>query len=79
MLTVTGLQKYYDYLACQNDAALTREKMESGKPNWGKKEDTLSAGNVDFPLSSKKKKRGKGLLRLMEAYSKHVEGLQMIQ
>lgn len=29
--------------------------------------------------SSKEKKKGKGFRRLIEAYSRHVEGLQMIQ
>ena len=42
-------------------------------------EETLPIQNSGSGASNKKKKKGKGLRRLIEAYSKHVEGLQMIQ
>ena len=52
-----------------------RKKSDRSKNN----EENLSLARLDSGSSSKKKKKGKGLLRLIEAYSKHVEGLQMIQ
>ena len=52
-----------------------RKKSDQSKKN----EEDLPLARLDSVSSSKKKKKGKGLLRLIEAYSKHVEGLQMIQ
>lgn len=53
------------------------ENVDHSKKN----EESVPSGRSESGSSSKKKKKkkGKGLLRLMEAYSKHVEGLQMIQ
>lgn len=51
------------------------ENVDHSKKN----EESVPSGRSDSGSSRKKKKKGKGLLRLMEAYSKHVEGLQMIQ
>lgn len=81
MLTFTGLQRYYEYLASQKstvtikDKGKEREKSHKSKRN----EENVQSGHPELGSSTKKKKKGKGLLRLMEAYSKHVEGLQMIQ
>ncbi|KAL9065684.1 MAG: hypothetical protein Q9161_008070 [Pseudevernia consocians] len=76
-----GLQRYYEYLASQKNAVLIKEKgKESEKLHQSKKnEENVASGRPDSGSSTKKKKRGRGLLRLMKAYSKHVEGLQMIQ
>ena len=51
------------------------ENVDHSKKN----EENVPSGRSESGSSSKKKKKGKGLLRLMGAYSKHVEGLQMIQ
>ena len=78
LLTFTGLQRYYEYLASRKNAAPTKEKRkeEEDFDCSGKK---VPFGPSDSGSSRQKKKKGKGLLRLIEAYSKHVEGLQMIQ
>lgn len=81
MLTYTGLQRYYDHLASQENAAPINEKRKEREKLYRskKKEETLSAEHPESISSGRREKRGKGLLRLMEAYSKHVEKLQMIQ
>ena len=56
------------------EKAQSRESSDSGIL-----EETLPTQNPGSGAASKKKKKGKGLRRLIEAYSKHVEGLQMIQ
>lgn len=50
--------------------ALDHDEKNEGK-NFPKGSGSASSG--------KQKKKGKGWLRLIEAYSRHVEGLQMIQ
>ncbi len=80
MLTLTGLQKYYEYLASQKNVVHTMEKREIVDRN-----KTTAA--VDYPhldrtdseFSGKKKRKGKGLRRLIGSYVRDVEGLQMIQ
>ena len=73
MLTVVGLQKYYDYLASQKTVIPTKEKVDRNK------RDEILSRDDSASSGTKKKKKGKRFLRLIESYSKHVEGLQMIQ
>lgn len=81
LLTSTGLQRYYEYLASRKNAAPTKEKRkeEEDIDCSTKNGENVPLGPSDSGSSRQKKKKGKGLLRLIEAYSKHVEGLQMIQ
>ena len=82
MLTLIGLQRYYDYLASQKIAATKKEVREDRENVDQRKRDERSPWvdpNEEKSSGKKKKKKGKGLLRLIEAYSRHVEGLQMIQ
>ena len=82
MLTLAGLQKYYDYLASQKTRTRTNDKMAQRKVlDWGKREEEFSSRDETNSASSgmKQKKKGKRFLRLIESYSRHVEGLQMIQ
>ena len=80
LLTFIGLQRYYDHLAQKNATPIIIEKGNRGESlDGGILEETLPIQNSGSRASSAKKKKGKGLRRLIEAYSKHVEGLQMIQ
>lgn len=84
-----GLQRYYDYLASQRNGVSTRDRTKDRETfiGSGEEEETHLLDRIDSGLSGKrekkdkKKKKGKrkGFLRLIEAYSRHVEGLQMIQ
>lgn len=81
MLTLTGLQRYYEILASQEKEAPIKEKRkERGRLYRSKKkEKTLFTETPESGSFVKGEKKGKGFLRLLEAYSKHVEGLQMVQ
>ena len=82
LLTLTGLQRYYDYLASQKDAMPKKDKP-GDRESWAQRKKGENIGSLDrtdeASSSKKKKKKGKGFLKLIEAYSRHVEGLQMIQ
>lgn len=81
-LTLVGLQRYYDYLASQKTAAPKKEVREDRENVDQRRRDEESRSadpNKERSSGKKKKKKGKGLLRLLDAYSRHVEGLQMIQ
>ena len=81
-LTLTGLQRYYEYLASRKNAVPMKQQREnSARHNCGNDDEETPLLDRSETESSgkKKKKRGKGFLRLIEAYSRHVEGLQMIQ
>lgn len=79
-MTSTGLQRYYEFLASQKSAVPIKGKGKE-RDKLDPNEESEPSGRPDSGSSSKKKKKkkGKGLLRLIEAYSRHVEGLQMIQ
>lgn len=82
MLTLVGLQRYYEYLASQKTAASMKEVREDrGNMDQRRRDEESRSADPNKERSSgkKKKKKGKGLLRLLDAYSRHVEGLQMIQ
>ncbi|KAM0804555.1 hypothetical protein BDR22DRAFT_960160 [Usnea florida] len=74
-----GLQRYYDHLAQKNATPVMETGNRSESSDSGISEDTLPIQNSGLGASRTKKKKGKGLRRLIEAYAKHVEGLQMIQ
>lgn len=78
-LTFTGLQRYYDHLAQKNAIPIMEQGKRRESSDSGILEQTLTIQKSGSGASSTKKKKGKGLRRLIEAYSKHVEGLQMIQ
>lgn len=86
-MTCIGLQRYYDYLASQRNAVSTKDRTKDRETFIGSKEEEEAPLLDRFDSRSsdkrekkdKKKKKGRGLLRLIEAYSRHVEGLQMIQ
>ena len=78
MLTLPGLQKYYEYLASQKNVVHPMEKRETVDRNKSTA-DSLHPDRTGSQSSGKKKKRGKGLRRLIKSYARHVEGLQMIQ
>ena len=79
LLTFIGLQRYYDHLAQKNATPIMEKGKRRETSDSGILEETLTMQNSGSGASSTKKKKGKGLRRLIEAYSKHVEGLQMIQ
>ena len=79
LLTFIGLQRYYDHLAQKNATPVMEKGNGSESSDSGISEDTLPIQNSALGASRTKKKKGKGLRRLIEAYAKHVEGLQMIQ
>ena len=80
---LTGLQRYYEYLASRKNAIPTKQQREDAvRPNRGNDDEEtplLDRSETESSGKKKKKKKGKGFLRLIEAYSRHVEGLQMIQ
>ena len=82
LLTLTGLQRYYEYLASRKNAVpIKQQREDTARSNCGNDDEGTPLLNRSETESSgkKKKKKGKGFLRLIEAYSRHVEGLQMIQ
>ena len=79
LLTSIGLQRYYDHLAQKNATPVIEKGKRRESSDSGILEETLPIQDPGSGASSTKKKKGKGLRRLIEAYSKHVEGLQMIQ
>ena len=79
---ITGLQRYYEYLASRKNVVPTKQQREDmARSNRGNddEETPLLGRSETESLGKKKKKKGRGFLRLIEAYSRHVEGLQMIQ
>ena len=81
LIEITGLQRYYEYLATQKDAVPIKQKREDAAKSDRSKndEETPLLGQTETESSGRKKtKKRKGFLRLIEAYSRHVEGLQMI-
>ena len=79
LLTFVGLQRYYDHLAQKNTTPVMEKGNRSETSDSDIMEETLPIQNSGSGASRTKYKKGKGLRRLIEAYSKHVEGLQMIQ
>ena len=82
LLTLAGLQRYYEYLASRKNAVptkLPREDTARFDRSRDDEETPLLDRSETESSGKKKKKKGKGFLRLIEAYSRHVEGLQMIQ
>ena len=83
LLTLTGLQRYYDYLASQKNTIPTKGKgRHKGNSDGNRMEEEiplLDRTGTGSSVKKEKKTKKKGFLRLIEAYSKHVEGLQMIQ
>ena len=79
-----GLQRYYEYLASSRKNTVPIKQQREGTVRFNRGNDDeetplLNRSETESSGKKKKKKKGKGFLRLMEAYSRHVEGLQMIQ